>query len=84
MNQNMVYPYRSSYIDLTMALVDCQVEGFPLFLHHVFQGGYVVLNYINFDGAERKICCNCVDNLWVQGKSKTLKKVGDRTVYGMD
>ena len=67
-----------------MALVDCQVEGCHFCLHHVFQGGYVVLNYINFDGAERKICRNCVDKLRVQGKSKTLKKVGDRTVYGMD
>ena len=64
-----------------MALVDFQVEGCPLRLHHVCQGGYVVLNDIDFDGEERKICRNCVDKIWGRGKSETLKKVRDITVY---
>ena len=63
-----------------MSLFDCQVEGYPFRLNHVCQGGYVVLNDIDFDGAERSraernICINCVDELWVRGKSETLKKV---------
>ena len=44
----------------------------------------MVLNYIDFDGEERKICHNCVYEIWVGGKSDTLKKVGDSTVYGTD
>ena len=44
----------------------------------------MVLKDINFDGAERKICRNCVDRIQVQVKSETLKKVGDRTVYGAE
>ena len=76
--------YRSSCLDLPVALVDCQVEGCPSRLHHICQGGYVVLNYIDFDRGERKICRDCVDKLRVGGKSETLKKVGDSTVYGKD
>ena len=64
-----------------MVLVDFQVDGCPMRLHHVCQGEYVVLNDIDFDGAERKICCDCVDKLWGKVKSKTLKKVRDITVY---
>ena len=32
-------------------------------LHHIFQGEYTIFNYINFDGGERNICCNCVGDL---------------------
>ena len=39
-----------------MARVDFHIEGYPLRLHHVYPGEYVVLNYIDFDGAKRKIC----------------------------
>ena len=42
------------------------------------------MNEINLDGREQKICRNCVDNIWGQGKSDTLKKVGYITVYGTD
>ena len=84
MNPTMVCSYRSFCIDLPVALVDCQVEGCFSRLHHVCQGGYVLLNDIDFDGAERKICRDCVDELRGRGKSETLEKVGDSTVYGTD
>ena len=77
----MVCSYRSSCLDLPATLVDCQVEGCPLHLHHICKGVCVLLNYIDFDGAERNIFCDCVDELRGQGKSETLKKVGDSTVY---
>ena len=76
--------YHSSCLELTVALVDCQLDDFPLLLHHVCQRGCVLLNYIDFDRAERNFCCDCVDKIWVRVKSDTLKKVGDITVYGMD
>ena len=44
----------------------------------------MILNDIYFDGAERKIFRNCVDKIWGWGKSETLNKVGDITVYGTD
>ena len=44
-------------------------------------GGVFDLNYIDFDGAERKIFRNCVDKLQVWGKSEALKKVVDITMY---
>ena len=79
-NLMMVFSYRYYSIDLPVSLVDCQVKGFPSRLQHGCQGGYVLLNGFYFDGAERKICHSCVDNLRGRGKSKTLKKVGYRTV----
>ena len=44
----------------------------------------MVLNYIDFDRAERNICCGCVYKIQVWDKSETLKKVGDINVYGTD
>ena len=44
----------------------------------------MVLDYIYFDEVERKICCNCVDDLRVRVKPETLKKVGYSTVYRTD
>ena len=44
----------------------------------------MILNAIDFDGAERKICRNCVNNLRDQGKPETLKKAEYNTVYGAD
>ena len=44
----------------------------------------MTLDYIDFDRAEHNICRNCVDELRGRGKSETLDKVRDRTVYGMD
>ena len=42
------------------------------------------MNEIDIDRGERKICRNCVDEIRVRGKSETLKKAGDITVYGTD
>ena len=42
----------------------------------------MVLNYIDFDGTERRFSHNCVDELLGRGKSDTLKKVGYITMYG--
>ena len=52
----MACSYRSSFLDLPVALVDCQVEGCPMRLHHVFKVSFLLLNYIDFDRGERKIC----------------------------
>ena len=41
----------------------------------------MAMHAINLDGAERKICHNCVDELWMGGKPKKLKKVQHSTVY---
>ena len=83
-NPTMVCSYHYSCLDLPVALVDCQVEGCPLRLHRDCQGEYVILNNIDFDGVERKIFCDCVDKIRGRGKSETLKKVGDSTVYGTE
>ena len=39
---------------------------------------------IDLDRAERNICHNCVDKIWLGGKPKNLKKVLHRTVYRTD
>ena len=78
----MVCSYHYSCIDLPVALVDFQTEGSPSRFHHVCQGEYVILNYIDFDGAEQKIYCDCVDKIRGRVKPETLKKMGDSTVYG--
>ena len=80
----MVCYLRSSCPDLPVSLVDFWVEVFPSPLHQVFQGGYVVLNYIDFDWAEQNIFRGFVDELRERGKSDTLKNVGDITFYGAD
>ena len=64
-----------------MTFVDCQVEGCTSRLYHICQGGYVARHDIDFDGAEQKICHDCVDELWMVGKPKKMKKVGNSTVY---
>ena len=80
----MVCSYRFSFLDLPVALFYCQVKGCELRLHHVCQGEYVAMHAINLDGAERKICHNCVDDIWMGGKPKKLKKVQHSTVYRTD
>ena len=80
----MVCFYHYSCLDLPAALVDYQVEGCSLRLHHVCRGEYVLLNHIGFDGAERDIFRYCVDKLQERDKSETLKKVGYSTMYGTD
>ena len=44
----------------------------------------MAMHEINIDGAQRKICRNCVDELWMGGKPDNLKKVGHITVYRTD
>ena len=78
----MVCSYHSSCLDLPVALVDCQVGGYPPRLYHVCQGEYVLLNYINFDGGEWNIFRVFFDNLGRGGKSYQLKKLRDSTVSG--
>ena len=84
MNLTMVCSYSYYCIDLPVEIVDCQVEDFPSRLHHVFQVEYVLQINVDFNGTERKICHNCVDELQGQGKSIFLNKLGDSTVYEMD
>ena len=62
-NLMIVCSYCYSYLDLHMVLVDCNMEGLPLRLNHIYQGEYVILYFIDFEGGERKICHNCVDKL---------------------
>ena len=80
----MVRSYHSSYLDLPVTFVDCQVEGCASRLHHVYQGGYVAMHEINLDEAEQKIFRDCIDKLWIGGKPDKLNKVGHSTVYRMD
>ena len=82
-NPTIICSCRYYCLDLYVLLVDFHVEGFPSCSHQVCQGGYVVLNDIDFDGAEQKICHNCVDELRGGGKSDKLNKVGYSIVYGM-
>ena len=83
-NPTMVCYYRYSCLDLPVVLVGLQVEGCLLSLYNVYQGGYVAMNEIHFDGVGWKICRDFVDKILGRGKSETLKKVGDSTVYGTD
>ena len=80
----MVCSCHYSCLHLTLKIVDFKLEFCPWRLHHVCQGWYLLFNYIDFDGAKRKICRNFVGKLRGRGKSETLNKVGDINVYGMD
>ena len=42
------------------------------------------MHEIDLDRAERKICCNCVDDIWIGGKPDKLKKVQHSTVYRIE
>ena len=42
------------------------------------------MHEINLDGAERKICHNCVDEICMGGKPKKLRKVQHSIVYITD
>ena len=44
----------------------------------------VAVHVVDLDGSERKICCNCVNELWMVGTPKKLKMVQHRTVYRTD
>ena len=59
----MVCSYFSSYLELPMAPVDCQVEVGPSRLQHVYKGRYVAMHEIDITGAERKIFHDCVEDL---------------------
>ena len=71
----MACSYHSSCLDLPVALVDVNMKGCDSRLHHVCQGGYVAMHEIDLDGAELKICCECVDGIWMGGKPEILKKL---------
>ena len=83
-NPKIVCSYRSSCLDLPVALVDCQMKGCEWQLYHVYQGRYVAMHVINLEEADCKICHNCVDELCMGGKPKKWKKVQHSTVYGTD
>ena len=80
-NPKIVCSYHPSCLDLTVALVDCQMKVCESRLHHVCWGDYVDIHEINLDGAELKIFRDCVDELWMGGKPDKLKKVQHSTVY---
>ena len=67
-----------------MDLVDFQIKGCESRLHHVCQGEYVAMHEIELDGSERKICRECIDDLWMGGKFEKLKMMQDSTVYRME
>ena len=66
----MLCSCRSSCLGFPVALVNCQVEGCLRRLHHVCQGEYELLNCINRDGGEQKVCCNCVDKIGGGGSQR--------------
>ena len=41
----------------------------------------MAMHEINLDRAERNICLNFVDELWMGGKPNKLKKLGHITIY---
>ena len=67
-----------------MALVDCQMKGCKLLLHHICQGEYVAMNEIDLDEAELNICRDCVDELCMGGKPEKSKNVKHSTMYRTD
>ena len=69
----MVCSCRSSCLDLPVALVYCQMYICELRLRHVCQRGYVAMYAIDLDGAERNICHNFVDKIWMGGNPDKLK-----------
>ena len=64
-----------------MDIIDCQMEGRPSRLYHVFQGEYVILNYINFDRGIKTFVAIILMSLGGgMSKSDKLEKLGDRNV----
>ena len=80
----MVCSYRSSCLDLPVALVACNTKGCELRLHHVCQGEYVAMHEIKLGVSERKIFRQCVDDLRMGGKPDKLKMVQHSTMYRTD
>ena len=76
----MVCSYRYYCIDLSVALVDFQMNGCYSLLYHFSQRGYVAMHEIDLDGAELKICRKCVDKIWMGGNPDKSKKVQHSTV----
>ena len=83
MNPKMVCSYRF-YLDLPVALVDCQIKECEFCLHHVCKGEYMAMHEIKLYGAEQKICCECVVDLQMGVKPEKVKMVQHRTVYRTD
>ena len=44
----------------------------------------MAMHEIDLGGAERKLFCDCVDDIRMGGKPEKLKKVGNITVYRRD
>ena len=44
----------------------------------------MAMHEIELDGSERKICRECIDDLWMGGKFEKLKMMQDSTEYRMD
>ena len=44
----------------------------------------MAMHEINIYGAERKICCDCVDEIQMGVNPEKLKNLGHRTVYRTD
>ena len=83
-NLKMVCSYHYSCHELPVALVDFKMKGCELRLHHVCKEEYVAMHGIDLDKAERNICHNCVDELWIGCNPNKLKKVQHSTVYRTD
>ena len=73
-NPKMVCSYRSSCIDLPVALVDCQMKGCESRLNNVYQGEYMGMHEIDLDGEEWKICSDCIDRICMRGDPEKVKK----------
>ena len=58
--------------------------GMRIVLAPRLSGGYMDMHEIELDGADRKVCRNCVDELRMGGKTGKSKKVGQSTVYRKD
>ena len=57
----MACTYGSSCLGLPVLLVDCQVDVYLWWLHHMCQGEHESLKGVERDGPERKLCRVCVD-----------------------
>ena len=44
----------------------------------------MAMHEIDLDGAELKICRDCVDELWMGGKPDKLKNLGHSTLYSTE
>ena len=79
-NLTIVCSYPYSCLNVPVELVDCHMVGCASLFHHICQGGYVAMHEIDIDIAERKLSCDCVDDIQIGGKPDKLMKVGHITM----